>query len=566
VRAWSSLLGDGASVLILLVAILLLFSLLPFGRLALAALAPGRAFDPAPALAEIGGRAGLAAAWHSVETSVASAAIALLLGTGVALALVLTDAPGKRWVALLFVASMLIAPQVTALAFLTMAGPSSALLNTFGLAPPPGSENPLLSREGIIAVLGLHHAPLVFVTVRAGLRTLPRDALEAARVSGAGAGRVLRTVVLPLLGPHLVAAGALAFVAAIGNFGIPALLGMPANYLTLPTLIYRRLTSFGPSVIADAAALSLAVAALAGAGVLLAALALRARPARFGRGAPVDAFWGLGRWRLPVATLLWSVAAIALLLPLASLLASALVPTTGVPLTFRTVTAQNFVEVLWRQAVTARALRNSFLFAFAAALVLALLAVPLAHTLDRRLGRMRRPAEVLLEIPYALPGVVLAIACILLFLRPLPVLGVSLYGTPFIILFAYLARFLPMALKAPAAAVAQLPPDQEEAARICGARFGRRLRTIVLPAVAPAAAAGGLLVFLTAFNELTVSALLWSAGTETVGVALFSLEEAGLASEAAAVAVTASALVAAVMLGLDRMAGRLPPGVLPWRV
>ena len=370
----------------------------------------------------------------------------------------------------------------------------------------------------------------------------------------------------PLLGPHLVAAGALAFVAAVGNFGIPALLGMPANYLTLPTLIYRRLTSFGPSIIADAAALSLAVAALAGAGVLLAALALRGRPARFGRGAPVDGFWELGRWRLPAAVLLWGVVAVALLLPLASLLASALVPTTGVPLTFGTVTVQNFVEVLWRQAVTARALRNSFLLALAAALILAFLAVPLAHALDRRLGRMRRLTEALLEIPYALPGVVLAIACILLFLRPLPVLGVSLYGTPFIILFAYLARFLPMALKAPAAAVAQLPPDQEEAARICGARFGRRLRTIVLPAIAPAAAAGGLLVFLTAFNELTVSALLWSAGTETVGVALFSLEEAGLASEAAAVAVTASALVAAVMLGLDRMAGRLPPGVLPWRV
>jgi iron(III) transport system permease protein len=565
-RAPSRLLADGAPVLVLLAAIVLFFSLLPFGRLAVAALAPGGVFDPGPALAEIGSRAGTLAAWHSVETSVASAAIALALGTAVALLLVLTDAPGKRPIALLFVASMLIAPQVTALAFLTLAGPSSALLNTFGLASPPGSENPLLSREGIVAVLGLHHAPLVFVTVRAGLRTLPRDALEAAQATGAGPGRILRTVVGPLLGPHLVAAAALAYVAAIGNFGIPALLGMPANYLTLPTLIYRRLTSFGPSIIADAAALSLAVAGLAGAGVILAALALRGRSARISRGAPVDGYWPLGRWRLPVAVLLWGVIAVALLLPLASLLASALVPTTGVPLTSRTITLQNFVEVLWRQAVTARALRNSFLLALAAAAILAFLAVPLAHALDRRLGRLRRPAEALLEVPYALPGVVLAIACILLFLRPLPILGVSLYGTPFIILFAYLARFLPMALKAPAAAVAQLPPDQEEAARICGARFGRRLRTIVLPAIAPAAAAGGLLVFLTAFNELTVSALLWSAGTETLGVALFSLEEAGLASEAAAVAVAASSLVAAVMLALDRLAGRLPPGVLPWRV
>jgi iron(III) transport system permease protein len=219
-RAPSRLLADGAPVLVLLAAIVLLFSLLPFGRLALAALAPGGTFDPGPALAEIGSRAGTVAAWHSVETSVASAAIALALGTAVALLLVLTDAPGKRPIALLFVASMLIAPQVTALAFLTLAGPSSALLNTFGLASPPGSENPLLSREGIVAVLGLHHAPLVFVTVRAGLRTLPRDALEAAQATGAGPGRILRTVVGPLLGPHLVAAAALAYVAAIGNFGI----------------------------------------------------------------------------------------------------------------------------------------------------------------------------------------------------------------------------------------------------------------------------------------------------------------------------------------------------------
>jgi iron(III) transport system permease protein len=219
-EAWSRLSADGAPVLVLLAAVVLLFSLLPFGRLAVAALLPGGAFDPGPALTEIGSRAGARAAWHSVETSVASAAIALLLGAGMAGALVLTDAPGKRPIALLFVASMLIAPQVTALAFLTLAGPSSALLNTFGLAPPPGSENPLLSREGIILVLGLHHAPLVFVTLRAGFRTLPRDALEAAQASGAGAGRVLRTVVGPLLGPHLVAAAALAYVAAIGNFGI----------------------------------------------------------------------------------------------------------------------------------------------------------------------------------------------------------------------------------------------------------------------------------------------------------------------------------------------------------
>ncbi len=129
---------------------------------------------------------------------------------------------------------------------------------------------------------------------------------------------------------------------------------------------------------------------------------------------------------------------------------------------------------------------------------------------------------------------VLAIACILLFLKPLPLIGVSLYGTVFIILFAYLARFLAPALKPTLAAMSQIEAHHEEAARLDGAGDWQMLRHVVAPILAPAAGAGALLAFLIAFNELTVSALLWSAGTETIGVVLFSLKEAGLAGEAAA--------------------------------
>ena len=72
--------------------------------------------------------------------------------------------------------------------FFTLAGPSSPLLNALGLAPPPGRNNPLMSREGIMLVLALHHAPLAFVTLRAGLRSLPADMAEAA-LTACGAGR-----------------------------------------------------------------------------------------------------------------------------------------------------------------------------------------------------------------------------------------------------------------------------------------------------------------------------------------------------------------------------------------
>jgi iron(III) transport system permease protein len=556
---------EGRSLLTLVAVLTVLFALWPFIRLVIAAIAPRWTLDLAPALAEIARRSSVIATWNTIEAGTLSALFALLIGASVAIVLALTDVRGRRPIAFLFVLSTLMAPQVVALAFLLMSGPSSPLLNAIGLAPPAGSESLLMGRAGVILLLSLHHAPLVFVTVTAGLRALPREVIEAANLDGADGWRAVRHVVLPLIRPHLIAAALLAFVAAVGNFGIPALLGMPVNYLTLPTLIFRRISSFGPSIIGDAAALSILVALIAGAGVLASAWFLRRAPAPLSALESASRCLPLGRWRLAVEGMLWGLIGLVVVLPLLSLLAAALVPTFGVILSLQTVTLDKFVEVLWRQPVTVRAFLNSFGFALGAAILLVGLAILTAYGLDRHAGRWRRPAEALIEIPYALPGIVLAIACILIFLRPLPIFGVSLYATPWIILFAYLARFLPMALKPALAAMGQLSPEQEEAAAVFGAGFWQRLRHIVVPMVLPSAVAGGLLVFLTAFNELTVSALLWTAGTETLGVVLFNLEEAGLASEAAAVALSATGVIVLVMLLLDRLHNRLPTGVLPWR-
>ncbi|HEX2554976.1 MAG TPA: iron ABC transporter permease [Microvirga sp.] len=564
-RTESLLERGGAGLLAFVVLAVLVFDLLPAGRLLLAAVAPGGTFAPERALEVVSSRGAVRATVATLETAFWSGLLALGLGTVMALILGTSDARGRRPASFLFVLSTMISPQVVALAFLTLAGPASPLLNSLGLAPPPGSANPFMGRGGIILVLGLHHAPLVFVIVTAGLKRIPRSLVEAARVDGTPPRRITTGMVLPLLRPHLVSAGLLAFVAGAGNFGIPALLGLPVNYLTLATLIYRRLSSFGPQVIGDVAALGVLVAVVAGACVLMSGLVLRREAVRTEDEAPLEPYAMLGPLRGAATVFVWAVLGLALALPMLSLLTAALVPSYGVPLTPSTATLANFVEVLVRQQVTTRAFTNSLLYAGGSALVLAAFTIPLAYMLVRRAGRSAQVIAALVEVPYVLPGVVLAIACILLFLRPLPLVGVSLYATPWIIVFAYLARFLPVALKPTLAAMAQVDVAQEEAAALDGARLWRRLRTIVAPSLLPAAVAGGLLAFLLAFNELTVSALLWSAGTETIGVVLYSLEEAGLASPAAAIAVATVAVITLTMLALDLMGSRLPPGVLPWR-
>jgi len=376
---------------------------------------------------------------------------------------------------------------------------------------------------------------------------------------------VLWQVVLPLAGPGLVAGAAMAFVSALGNFGIPAMLGIPVGYYTLPTLIYQKMASFGPGMLQHVAALSMLVGAIALAGVALQMrLQSRARYRLVGmNGRP--ATMSLGRWHVALEALIALVLAMVLLAPLVALVSSSLVPAMGVSLSAQSFTLHAYEEMLSRQGVTWRAAGNSLLLAGSAALLLLALAVPLAWFMVRRPSRWGAVVNACLEIPYALPGTVLAVACILLLAKPLPVLQVGLYGTLGIIFVAYLARFIVVALKPVQASMQQLDPALEEAAQLAGADVWQRLRSILLPLLAPSAVAGGLLVFLTAVNELTVSALLWSAGNETLGVLIFNYNESGDNVLASAIAVVIVAAVAGLMAAMSVLGRHLPQGVIPWR-
>ena len=443
--------------------------------------------------------------------------------------------------------------------------PSSTLLRILGLAPAPGSRNPLYSPEGIILLLGVQYAPLVFLTLRAGLRALPKELIEAALAGGARPLRVVRTVVVPLMTPPLVAGVALCFVSCLGNFGIPAFLGIPGNYAVLPTLIYQRLAGLGPNVLSEVAVLSILVGVIALVGIALQDSMLRRRDFRITTTSTSARPFDLRAWRLPVEIALWTLSFVVLALPLLALALTSLVPAVGVALSTATATLENYRFVLLEHAGSQRAFRNSFGLSLTAAVTIVFVAVPLAYFLVWRRSRLLRFINLAAELPYALPGVVLAIAAILLFLKPIPVLGVTLYNTVWIILFGYLARFLILGLRPVVSGYYQLDRTLEEAAQVAGARLLRRLRTILLPLLAPAAAAGALLIFLTAFNELTISALLWSSGAETLGVVLFSFQQGGDATYAAALASLTVVVTLLLMLSTLTIARRLPSGVLPWR-
>lgn len=558
--------GQFAALMAVAVLLIVLLSLLPMLRLVKELVAPGGTLSAAALAAGLASRSTWIATWHTLVVGLGGTMLAVLSGTLVALLVTLTDLRRRGLLVLCYVTPLMIAPQVTALAWLQLFGPASPLLRLLGVAPPLGARNPLYSAEGIMLLLGVQYGPLVFLVVRAGLRKLPRELVEAARAAGAGWPRVVATVVLPLMTPSIVAAAALAFVSCVGNFGIPAFLGIPANYLVLPTLIYQRLAGGGPAALGETAFLSVLIGVIAIAGILAQETVSRRRDYRVASVSLPAEPYELGRWRMPIEAGMWLLAGVVLAMPLVGLALTSLVSGYGVVLSAATATLDNYRFVLFEHAAAGRAFVNSVWLSALAAAFAVVVAVPIGYLVAwGGGGRWIRLLSLAVELPYALPGVVLAIAALLLFLRPVPFVGLQLYNTPWIILYAYMARFLVLALRPAVSGYHQIDRALEEAAQVAGAGLFTRMRTIVFPLVAPAAIAGGLLIFMTALGELTVSALLWSSGSETIGVVMFSFEQGGDSGYAAAMSMITVALTFALMLLANLLAPYLPDGVLPWR-
>jgi iron(III) transport system permease protein len=548
-----------------IVAIIVVFSLLPMARLLQEIVLPRGSFSLDVLATGLVSPTTWIATWHTLAVGIGGTLFALVAGVAVALLVSLTDVRGRQAFVLCYVTPLMIAPQVTALAWLQVAGPSSPLLNALGMAPPLGTRNPLYSPEGIVFLLGIQYAPLVFLIVRAGLRKLPRELVEAAQAGGAGRFTVLRTVILPLMTPSIVGAAALTFVSCVGNFGIPAFLGIPANYLVLPTLIYQRLAGGGPAVLSEVAFLSVLIGIIAMVGIVLQDRLSSRRDFRITSTSLPAAPYPLGRWRRVVEVAMWLLIVFILVLPLLGLVLTSLVPGYGVVLSSATATLENFRFVLFDHVAARRGFVNSLTLSAVAAVFAVFVAIPLGYVIAWGTRRWVKALNLSVELPYALPGVVLAIASLLLFLKPIPLLNIQIYNTVWIILYAYLARFLVLAVRPTITGYHQMDRALEEAAQVAGAGLFTRLRTIVFPLIAPAAMAGGLLIFMTALCELTVSALLWSSGSETIGVVIFSFEQGGDSKYAAAVSAIMVATTFLLMLIAGLFARKLPDGVLPWR-
>lgn len=515
--------------------------------------------DGQPTLANLAAILGDADTWHvlwnSVYVSTWATAVAGMIGTGLAFLVARTDLPGHRIFRTALMLPYLIPPFIGALAWLALAGPVG-LVNQLWMAVT-GMEEPLFriyGAPGIILALALYTYPLAYLTVLASLERMDPALEEAARSSGASPARTARDVTLPLVAPAIGAGAILMFLSSMENFGIPAILGFPARYFVLTTKIYATILDFDRAHnLGLAAALSLLLVAVAGGTMALQRRILGGRAYGLTRGVGQPPVFALGRWRRPagIAVALFLLATS--VAPLLAILLTALTRAYGMPLGWDNLSLQNFHTLFFRVPAVWRALGNSLLLAASAATCAVALAILIAYVDVRTRVRGKGLLEALVILPFAVPGTVVALAMILAFLRP--VLGLSLYNTIWIILVAYVARFLTLAVKPVAAAFTQVHVSLEEAARSSGASLSRSLRDITMPLIRPALVAAWFLAAVPAVTELTLSVLLWSVGNETVGVMVFNMHEEGKVLLSSALAVVVMVIALASNLLVRRLTG-----------
>ncbi|WP_263707819.1 ABC transporter permease [Shouchella tritolerans] len=485
--------------------------------------------------------------------------LALALGLIFAWLVAYSDIRLKKLLQLMILVPFIIPSYILTLSWTQLMSSNGWVASLLQLLPFSLEPLQMYSMEGIIFTLALSHFPLVFLFTVGVLRKIPREMEWAARASGANSWHVFKQVTFPLALPGLAGGGLLAFIANLDNFGIPAFLGIPAQITVLSTAIYQEVVGFGPSAFARAATLSVILAAVALLGTFAQWWLVRKAKQTETIQQDHEPRYRLGRLRLPVEVSIWAFLLMITVVPIASMLQSSLIEAYGLPFSWDNLTLDHYRFILFENDRVQGAIGNSLLLAAGTTAICLFVGTGLAYMRARHPNALNRSLEVFVGLPYALPGMVLALAMIFMWLEPIPGWNPGVYGTIGILFIAYITRFMVLQVRGSYTAMVQVDPSMEEAASLFGARPVAKWRRVLVPLLLPGVLSGAFLVFLTALTELTVSSLLWSSGSETIGLMIFNFEQAGYSTHSTAFSmliVTAIVLVMVSMYMLQHVRDR----------
>jgi iron(III) transport system permease protein len=484
--------------------------------------------------------------WMALRNSLLIAAgmtvIAVPLGAVLAFVMERTDFPGKRVIEPLLLVPSFVSPMVLSFGYVVAAGPvgfySVWATDVFGVAPWG-----LYSLAAMSVIAGLTHVPNVYIYASSALKNLGSDVEEAARVAGASPFRVAVSVSLPLIMPALLFSAVLIFFLGLELFGLPLVLGDPEGHLVLSTYLYKLTNKLGTPSYHLMAAVAVCIVALTIPLVLLQRRLLqnvrkyatiRGKAGRI-RELPLGAW----KWVAIALVALWLF--VAVIVPISGIALRAFVTNWGFGVRLaEAFTLGNFREV-FNEPTDVRAIWNTVLLGVVGGALTVACYTAIGFATHRRNDGWSRAVDYLVLIPRAVPGLLIGLAFLWVFLFFPPLR--PLRETIFSMWLAYTVVWLAYGMRLISSSLLQVSTELEEAARTIGARRGRISREITLPLIRHGLLGSWLLVFMIFEREYSTGVYLLAPGTEVIGAELVSLWQGGAIDVVAALSLINIVLV-----------------------
>ena len=463
---------------------------------------------------------------EALKNTLIAAFATMVLGTLLAFPLAWlvgrTNLYGKKFFRSLFVLTYMVPPYVGAMAWLRLMNPNVGTINQwmrmlFRLGDTPGPLN-VYSLGGMIWVLTTFYYPYAFITISRAMEKMDPSLEEASRISGASPLKTVLTVTLPMMTPSLIAGALLVFVSAASCYGIPSIIGTPGNVSTVTTRIVEYM-ALGQQGLNDATSMAVFLMAVALIILFISDVVLAKRQYITVSGKSVrPAIVDLRSWRVPLTVLVSLFAVIVVLIPFATILTTSFKVDVG-----KSMTAPgNFTWVNWstvfNRAETIGCLKNSLVFASIAATAGLMIACVMSYLLQRTRIRGRNIPNFMITLGSGTPSVVIALGLIMTMRGNF---GINIYNTAYIMIVAYMIKYLMMGMRTVVSAMSQIHVSLEECSQVSGASWLRTMVKITGPLIFPSIAAGWFLIFIPCFYELSMTTLLYSSTTKTIGFQLY---------------------------------------------
>ena len=488
------------------------------------------------------------AMWNTIVIAFWVTVVGTIVGVFYAWLIGRTNIPLKGLMKTLFVIPYMFPPFIGAMAWGLLLSPRSGYINKLWMLMM-GTREPLMninSIAGIVFVEVCYYFPFVFLQVVSALERMDPTLEESARISGANQLYVIRKITLPLVVPAVAAGAMLILISSLSHFGVPAMLGFSRGIFTLPTKIYELINRSAGSFegIRQGAALSILLVVVVVIALWLQRKILKAGHYDIIRGKSMRPMLiNLRTSRFPLLGVCLASLFVIVILPLYIIFAVGGLKAYGLPLNLANMTLDNYYHVLFSSRMAQDAIKNSFFLAISSAIIAMFVGTMIAYVVVKVKVKGKSLLEILALLPYSVPGIVLAIGVILMWSGTF---YLNLYNTIWIILIAYIARYVAFAMKSSSASLEQVHYSLEEAARSCGATHLESLRDITIALIRPGMIAGFFLIFLPAMRELTTSILLYGPFSRTLGVAIYAINAEGNITQSAALSGIA---ILIIMLG-----------------